>query len=107
MTTIKFFNIIAFVLEFLNRTVKLNLALFHGNDTISLRDKLSHVSDENDSFALESTSDGIFEDGVGDVGVESGERVVHQEDFLSSVDGTSDGNSLLLAAGQGQTSTTN
>jgi len=88
------------VLDLFISTLSFDSSLVHDHNSISEMDKVDCMSDQNSCGVFEKTTEDLFKDLDAGMGVKSGNRVVHKDDFWALVDSSCETNTGLLATGE-------
>ena len=85
------------VLELIVRALCLNSTVLHNDDMVSKVDKLDGMSNQNSRLSVHEATEDLMEDVLAHMGVESRDRVIHNEHVGASIDSASECKSCLLA----------
>lgn len=85
--------------QVIERVDGVDTALLHENDPVAAAEDVQLVRGQDPALVPEEPADGVVHDVAADVGIDGGERVIHEDDIGVEVDGTGDVQALLLAPG--------
>ena len=81
--------------------------IFEHDQPVELWQKVQLVRHQYDGLASQQRHDGIRKDVAADIGIHGTQRIIHENDVGSAVDGARDRDALLLTAAQVDTALAN